>query len=202
MSSPIHSSPSSSVSPHLAPPGAGLPPPELWVARVLFNLRRRLASRAATEAQIAAERARIEALVGRCDLRHVRRPVLIKRPRGLEDSSRQWSVYMTLEHLRIVNTGVAFTIRELLAGRVPPGVVSTAALKPSPDIDERVVSAFHASCDQLLRAGQDAPTLVTKVRHPHPWFGPLDAAGWKFLGGFHLGLHRGQIELILKGLAV
>jgi hypothetical protein len=54
----------------------------------------------------------------------------------------------------------------------------------------------------LLRAGQDAPTLVTKVRHPHPWFGPLDAAGWKFLGGFHLGLHRGQIELILKGLAV
>jgi hypothetical protein len=29
----------------------------------------------------------------------------------------------------------------------------------------------------------------------------LDASGWKFLGGFHLGLHRGQIELILKGLA-
>jgi hypothetical protein len=29
--------------------------------------------------------------------------VLIARPRGLEDSSRYWSVWMTLDHLRIVH---------------------------------------------------------------------------------------------------
>lgn len=89
----------------------------------------------------------------------------------------------------------------MLAGRVPPQVVGTADVKPSAEVDEQVVPAFLASCDNLLLAGQAAPTLATKVRHPHPWFGPLDASGWKFLAGFHLELHRGQIELILKGLA-
>lgn len=187
-------------SPQLAPPGAGLPAPELFIARVLFTVRRRLASRAAAEARIVDERARIDALVRACDPRQARQRVLIPRPRGLEDSSRYWSVLMTLDHLRIVNTGVASTIRTLLAGHVPPGTVSTATVKPSVDVDERVVPAFHASCDDLQQAGQNAPTLATKVRHAHPWFGPLDAAGWKFLAGFHLGLHRGQIELILQEL--
>ena len=190
----------SPTSPRLAPPGAGLPTPELFIARLLFAVRCRLTSRTADDARIVAERARIDALVRSCDPQQARKRVLIARPRGLEDSSRHWSVYMTLEHLRIANTGIVATIHELLAGRVPPEVTGTAALKPSAEVDERVLPAFQASCDNLLRAGQAAPTLKTKVRHPHPWFGPLDASGWKFLGGFHLGLHRGQIELILKGL--
>ena len=191
---------SSSDSPRLAPPGAGLPGPELFVARLLFAIRHRLSSRRAVEARIVAERTSIDALVHRCTPQQARQRVLIERPRGLEDSSRYWSVYMTLDHLRIVNASVAFTIRELLVGRVPSAVVSTAAVKPSADVDERVIPAFQASCENLLQAGQAAVTLTTKVRHPHPWFGPLDASAWKFLGGFHLGLHRGQIELILKGL--
>ena len=33
----------------------------------------------------------------------VGRRVLIRRPPGLEDSSRYWSAFMTLEHLRIVH---------------------------------------------------------------------------------------------------
>lgn len=200
MSPTPSSSTASSLTPNLAPPGAGLPAPELFVARLLFALRSRLTSRSAAAARIVAERSRIAALLHGRPPANLRQRVLIKRPRGLEDSSRYWSVTMTLEHLRIVNTGVASTIRELLAGRVPPGVVSTAAVKPSPEVDERVVSAFVASCDDLLQAGRNAATLATQVRHPHPWFGPLDAARWKFLGGFHLGLHRGQIELILQGL--
>ena len=193
--------PSPSAQPLLAPPGAGLPAPELFVARLLFTMRYRITSRAGAEARIVAERVRIMALVHGCSPRQAAQRVLIPRPRGLEDSSRHWSVFMTLEHLRIVNTGVAATIHQLLAGRVPPGVVSTAAVKPSAGVDERVVPAFLDSCDDLLQAGKDAPTLVTKARHPHPWFGPLDAAQWQFLGGFHLGLHRGQIELIRKALA-
>lgn len=112
MSSITHSSPSSPASPRLAPPGAGLPPPELFVARFLFAVRRRLTSRTAAEARIIAERAHIDALVHRCDPQQARQRVLIQRPRGLEDSSRNWSVYMTLDHLRIVNTGATSTIRE------------------------------------------------------------------------------------------
>jgi len=36
---------------------------------------------------------------------------------------------------------------------------------------------------------------------PHPWFGPLDAAGWHALAAGHMAIHRVQIERILQGLA-
>lgn len=184
--------------PHLAAPGAGLPAPELFIARMLFDFRHRFTSRAAADDKIIEEGTRIDELVARCGPQKASQRVLIKRIRGMEDSSRYWSVFMTLDHLRIVNTAVSSTISELLAGRVPAGTASTAAVKPSTGVDEHVVSAFRASCRNLLEAGKNARTLKTKVRFAHPWFGALDAAGWKFLGGFHLALHRGQIEVILK----
>ena len=192
---------SNSPAPQLAPPGAGLPKPELLIARLLFALNRRVTSRAAAEAVIAAERVAVGELARRCDPREGARRVLIRRPRGLEDSSRHWSVFMTLDHLRIVNLGIAATIRELVAGRAPPGVVSTAAVKPSPEADAGVIGEFDLSCETLARAGREAASLRTAVRHAHPWFGPLDAAGWQVMGGFHMRLHRRQIDLILAGLA-
>jgi hypothetical protein len=44
------------------------------------------------------------------------------------------------------------------------------------------------------------PYLRTKARFAHPWFGPLDAAGWHLMAGMHLSIHRVQIERILQGL--
>lgn len=194
------SSPDSTLS-RLAAPGAGLPAPELWIARLLFRIRHRLTSRPAAEAQFAVERDRIERLVAQCAPEEAAERVLIRRLRGLEDSSRHWSVWMTLDHLRIVNVATAGTIRGLLAGKAPRHVASTAAVKPSPAVDERVVAAFGASCDEITRVCAGAASLRTAARYAHPWFGPLDADGWHFLAGFHLGLHRRQIELIIQGLA-
>ena len=41
-------------------------------------------------------------------------------------------------------------------------------------------------------------TVRTKLRHAHPWFGPLDAAGWHAMAAMHMGIHRKQIERILS----
>jgi len=87
-----------------------------------------------------------------------------------------------------------------MAGKVPPETVGTAAVKPLPDVDARVLSAFSHSCEAVLAAGLRQPSLRTVVRHSHPWFGPLDPAGWHFMAGFRLVLHRSQIERILMGL--
>lgn len=187
--------------PQLAPPGAGLPGFELFAARLLFSLRCTVTTRSAAVAKIAAERAALNALVRLCDPATCAERVLIPRPRGLEDSSRHWSVWMTLEHLRLVNEGIARTILALLAGHAPPGVVSTADVKPAPTVDAAVLGTFDRSCEVLARAGHDAITLDTPQRHTHPWFGPLDATRWQVLGGMHLGLHRRQIEVILRTLA-
>src|SRR6187402_1074650 len=115
--------------PRLAPPGAGLPAIELWIARRLFRWRAWRTSRRGAVEAIGRERDAILALVRSCAPADAARPVLIKRLRGLEDSSRNWSVYMTLAHLRIVNRATRATMTQLLAGQRPPGVASTAAVK-------------------------------------------------------------------------
>lgn len=194
-------SPHISIAPQLAPPGAGLPAYELFIARRLFAVRCWLTSRAAALESIAAERAALNHLAQTCEPAVLDERVLIVRPRGLEDSSRNWSVLMTLEHLRIVNEAIAATIGELVAGRVPAGVASTANVKPSPSVDPRVLAAFDQSCETLLQAGRDAASLRTPLRYAHPWFGPLTAAKWQVMGGMHLGLHRRQIQTILAALA-
>lgn len=186
--------------PKLDAPGAGLPYPELLAARVIFHSQRMFASRKDAEDLFRDEQARISRLARDCEPGKGAQRVLIKRLRGMEDSSRHWSVYMTLDHLRIVNLACMGAIRSLTRGQVPERVASTAAVKPSPEVDEGVISDFEQTCELLVKTADGAGDLRSKVRYAHPWFGPLDAAGWYFMAGFHMRLHRKQIEVILAGI--
>ncbi len=188
------------MEPKLAPPGAGLPWLELQIARLLFAVQFRMGNRDSFNAAFQAEREKIRALVRSCDEESGARRVLIRRVPGLEDSSRYWSVWMTLEHLRIVHEGMTKTITALGKGIEPQGVASTAAVKPVTNVAVGASSLFERSCDTLLAAVAAVPDLNTKVRFAHPWFGPLNAAGWHALAGNHLAVHRVQIERILQGL--
>lgn len=186
--------------PPLAAPGAGLPGPELFIARRLFAWKRRFGSRKGFSRQFRSERAAILDLVAAVPetLRGSR--VLIPRLRGLEDSSRHWSVWMTLDHLRITNTAFAGVIATLAAGKIPPGKADTAAVKPSPDAGPEIEAAYEDSCDELLAVVDGISDWKTAPRFPHPWFGPLDAAGWHALSATHLGIHRAQITEIAHRL--
>jgi hypothetical protein len=188
----------STLEPKLAPPGAGLPAFELFIARLLFAWRRRQ-SREVARARFLRERETIRDLVAACTPESGALRVLIRRPRGLEDSSRFWSVWMTLDHLRIIHVQLARVIQALAAGIVPPGKASTAAVKPDPAVTHDVREPYEQSCDAFLAAADAVPDLRTPVRFAHPWFGPLDAAGWHTLAGGHLGIHRVQITGILAG---
>lgn len=184
----------------LAAPGAGLPWIELIAARMLFGRFRRKHAREEVTALFIGERERILKLAASTAPTDAARPILIKRLRGMEDSSRNWSVYMTLEHLRIVNAAVADVIRALAAGQVPPGSASTATVKPAPGIEEQAVTEFMAGCESLLQTVSAVPDLRTQKCYAHPWFGPLDAAGWHAMAAFHMRLHRKQIESIVAAL--
>ena len=186
--------------PNLAPPGAGLPKLELLVARILFALRRGVGSRRSFDALIVRERGLICELVRKCNTESGAQRVLIPRIPGLEDSSRYWSVWMTLDHLRIVHESIAHLIGELVREVTPPGAASTAAVKPNANVGPEVVAAFEASCDALASVIAASPNLDTQARYPHPWFGPLNASGWHALTGVHMSIHRAQIERILSGL--
>ena len=189
----------SNVEPKLAAPGAGLPAIELLIARSLFTLQLRTGNRDSFNNLFIRERDAIRRLANLCDAKSAATRVLIKRLAGMEDSSRNWSVWMTLDHLRIVNHGIAKTIGTLAKEVVPPGQASTAAVKPNPTADASVVAGYEASCDAVLTAVAAAPNLKTNARYSHPWFGPLDARGWHAMAGTHMTVHRKQIEQIRRG---
>jgi hypothetical protein len=186
--------------PQLAAPGAGLPLPELFIGRTLFGLRRLTGNRESFNARFIKERATIRELLKNLDDASLAQRVLIQRPPGLEDSSRYWSVLMTLDHLRIVHGAFVGIFTALGNGQSPEGRASTAAVKPDPGVTLAVVPEYEASCDALLAAVAGVSNLKTPVRFAHPWFGPMDAYGWHALAGGHMGIHRVQIERILAGL--
>jgi hypothetical protein len=187
--------------PQLAPPGAGLPPVELAIARFLFAAGGIMASRAASTAKFQAEREKIRRLLAHLDPELGARRVLIKRVMGMEDSSRYWSIWMTLDHLRIIHEAFIRVIGALAMGVKSGRQASTAAVKPSAGLDATILPRYEASCDALLAAAAAVPELRTPVRFAHPWFGPLDAAGWYRIAGVHMAIHRVQMERIIAGLA-
>ena len=186
--------------PRLAPPGAGLPFPENLIARVLLGMKRLTGNSGSFTAHFIRERETIRKLIDHLDEPTLSRRVLIRRPKGLEDSSRNWSVLMTLDHLRIVHQAFIGVIGALAKEQVPEGEASTAAVKPDPAVTMDVIADYEASCDALLATLAAVGNFKTRARFPHPWFGPMDAHGWHALAGGHMSIHRVQIERILNGV--
>jgi len=185
------------LSPKLAPPGAGIPTLERLIGGAIFRLNRWRGTRERFAAQFQHEREAIGRLYRGIDARILEQRVLIPRLRGLEDSSRFWSVCMTLDHLRIVNEQITQVIAALTHGRIPENPASTAAVKPSLDVGTDASIVYENSCDRFTTFTSSCRDLRTQVSYAHPWFGPLDGAGWHAMAGMHMAIHRAQIARIL-----
>lgn len=186
--------------PSLAPPGAGVPRIERMVGWLRLAIATRQGAAAASKL-LRREQAAIHRVVQQIPQAEAGVRVLVPRLRGLEDSSRWWSVWMTLDHLRIVNDSIAGVITLLGSERAPAGQVSTAAVKPSPDAGPEVLAAFDASCDAIERVVAELPRARSTERFAHPWFGPLDTAGWHAMAAMHMSIHLAQLHAIVRGLA-
>lgn len=129
---------------------------------------------------------------------------LIPRLIGIEDSSRNWSVLMVLEHLCMTNHDILIVINSLLKGTTPNFTATIQRYKPSPDVSFDVIERYQQICldyvdcvESLLRS---LGNLRSSVRFEHPWFGPLDAHKWHCLAGFHQRVHRCQVQKIITML--
>jgi hypothetical protein len=129
--------------PALAPPGAGLPRLELMIMRLVFAWLRCCSTREQTTRLFRRERGTILRLASQCDPESGSRPVLIDRLCGMEDSSRFWSVFMVVDHLRIVNRGISEVIRLLGRGQTPARQLRIADVKPRPETDQEVTGSSN-----------------------------------------------------------
>ena len=64
-----------------------------------------------------------------------------------------------------------------------------------------MLAAFDASCDAIERAVAELPRPRSTERFAHPWFGPLDTAGWHAMAAMHMSIHLAQLHAIVRGLA-
>ncbi|MDF1816258.1 MAG: DinB family protein [Verrucomicrobiales bacterium] len=186
--------------PKLDKPGAGLPAAELWIARLRFRRAVKI-ERSAARDLFLNEKERIGKISKPQNAERFGEPVLIRRLPGMEDSSRFWSIWMVYEHLRIVNQAVALTIESLGKGKLPSQVADTADFKPDPQTTGSVLAHYEKSCETFLQSADVIADLHTPDRFDHPWFGPLNAHEWFVLGGFHMGIHRRQMEAIFQALS-
>lgn len=179
--------------PKLQPPGMGLPKVELLVARILVGIKLRTTSQQEAAKLFVSESTKILTIADRVDRTQASRRILIKRLPGMEDSSRYWSLYMTMDHLCIVNRFTIDVINSLLKGELPQIVASTAAVKPREDVNHSVVPLFRSICAEFEASFPPNRDLKSEIKLAHPWFGELNAKQWHFFAGFHMNLHRKQM---------
>ena len=189
---------SEKVTAQLEKPGAGVP----WFERQLIHLALKLLSVMRDKDTLAdlflTESDKIISLVEQFEDEDLTKRVLIDRLRGIEDSSRDWSAMMTLEHLNIVNTGLMGIIRTLLhpkGGQLP--AVKIENVKPSEDAGVEMIDAFALNNQKVLKQLVQIKSMEPSATHPHPWFGEFKAKHWLCLLAVHMKLHRKQIEKIL-----
>ena len=144
------------------------------------------------------EKGNIMSLVRRVSVAEASIPVLIDRIVGIEDSSRFWSVYMVLDHLRIVNDAIGHIVDTLSNNQTLVQEVRIQEVKPDPASGPDVIQRFSQSAAAYESLVQRLGKLGTLQRHPHPWFGPMTAFDWHCLAAIHHWVHRRQLERIVR----
>jgi len=186
--------------PKLQAPGGGLPWWELLVVRhIIFPRTVRRLTWEAADTLFQDEGKRVLAIWDALPADRLGERILIRRFGGIEDSSRFWSVAMTVEHLNIVGRSLRRVITALRNGQVPDIVARVEDVKPKGEQtpDEVRAEFFHLLADAAI----PEPPIACGVgpRYAHPWFGPIDAFRWHCLLGVHQQIHRKQLEGIIVG---
>lgn len=132
--------------------------------------------------------------------------LVIPRVIGIEDSSRNWSVMMVIEHLCLANRDILTAIQALFEGITPRGEIDIALYKPSPDITYEIMNHYREVTDEYLmtveRLIETRGRLQTAARFRHPWFGLLNAHQWHCFAAFHQRIHRRQAQKLIAMLGV
>ncbi len=150
----------------------------------------------------AREANRILEIVDSYDYDFAGQRAKIPRLLGIEDSSRNWSLYMLLDHLVCVDRGILSVIQALHQGYTPHHDIRIADFKPDRDCGAETIEAFQEMAREFQSAVHGLLPLRTTARLAHPWFGPLDARGWTALAAAHHRIHRRQARKIVAVLGV
>lgn len=172
-------------------PAVGCSVEEL-VARQLLRFGYRVRSLAFNERQFSSAVAAIEEMVSVTSepVLRGRRPV--PPMPGITPVMRDWSVFMTIEHLNEVHAVLAEIIPALEAGHEPQ-LGDIGRFDHPADCGPEVMPRFRELAGRVAGLPRAHP-LTGRGTFLHPIFGRLDSRGAYALAAFHLRLHVPQIR--------
>lgn len=150
---------------------------------------------------VREQRDELASLISQAGANAIKR-VTIKRLRGMEASSTDWSLAMVADHCARVNVGIANTVLKLVRNESIDRTVVIADFKPTADVE---IELAVESLDDSVTAIQDAleqtdAIMAANATHAHPWFGELPAHVWACFPSFHQSVHLEQARRIHAGL--
>src|SRR5688572_24586146 len=145
----------------LAPPGAGIPPLEITLGKLLFTVLRQTKGPGWATKHFHAEASTMVRLAGSLAPQAANTEVLIPRIAGIEDSSRNWSVLMTLDHLVIVNSAIIEIIESLSSERLYGRRVSIAEVKPRATQSLETINRFARTTQNYVERISHIRNLVS-----------------------------------------
>ena len=184
-------------------PGAGLPGGERLLLGSMLKTSALFMSDRRVSNVFASESRRLINIANDLNIDQLSQQVLVPRLAGIEDSSRNWSVLMVLDHLCRVNRGIMETI-ELLNKDIEPNFeVDIADFKPDTDVDITIINRFEDLTASYIEQVQRLTPLKSRTCFYHPWFGHLTNHQWHCLAAYHMRIHRKQAHKIttMQGLA-
>lgn len=185
----------------LAPPGAGIPlPAQIFLRLFIRPFKAEKADWAESKLRFEKTTQKILREIEGLSEEQISQRVLVPPQMGLEDSSRYWSIAMTLEHLELVNRLMAQLIQALTHGIVPDAKADIAKMKPMRNLSAaeslQIFRRFSLEEFSIISIGD----RNSQLRFAHPWFGKMTARAWYWLMAIHQGIHLQQIRAIKKGL--
>lgn len=185
--------------PRLQAPGTGLPPVEAQFFRHGLPLLSKTISRAAARKIFLREGNRILFLAQDLQDWDLEERVLVKRPFGVEDSSRNWSMSLLMEHLIMSGVQVHKILRQLSQGVRPHQRPSIAAGKPKGERGPRIRQEFSRFLEKFAEA-TDSLTFSPRPTLSHPLTGEMNASQWFKFAALHHWMHRIHAERIVEGI--
>lgn len=182
--------------------GTGLPAFEQFYLNLFFKIGCSVTSDQSALSGFEASSRDILEIVDSNDIGLLSQEILIPRLQGMQDSSRNWSVLMVLEHLAIVNKAIMETIRSLRSGSQPFGKIVLANFQPDENAGSEAIERFRETNRRYWSFAKSHQPLRTGLTHLHPWFGELDGHAWHCLAAAHQKIHRRQIYKILAMIGV
>lgn len=188
--------------PQLEKPGAGLPFfDSLFVRYYIGPFQSRRADKSQNLRLFKMVGARILKEADGVPAHQRDRKVLVPKMRGIEDSSRFWSVNDTIEHMLITGVGMRMLVMNLASGKATDWVVRIEDFKPKGKYkggDAR--PDFMAFVEETVRLLEPMRIEDDGLTHKHPWMGQFNALQWCWLLAGHNGIHLAQLQAIKKGL--